>query len=161
MAPLKSVVADYLGCVYEPREFKRTVKQTVKLLKDLRRRKSTRFDAIAFRGSSGAALAFPVSAITGIPLIHVRKDDGNHAVYPVEGTLCAENYVILDDFVSSGETVETIVKKVGRFFADNSMLEPQLRAIVLYKPHAHGLIRNARRTASNFGCRLYVCGKEV
>lgn len=70
-----------------------------------------KFDAIAFRGMSGAAIAFPVSYEIKIPLICVRKDS-SHASDIVGGSYEEIiSYLILDDFISSGQTVTEIDHK--------------------------------------------------
>ncbi len=74
-----------------------------------------KFDAIAFRGMSGAAIAYPVSAIAGYHLIGVRKRRKSHGA-SVEGS---ENrnirrYIIIDDFVGDGATVRAIVRAIEK-----------------------------------------------
>jgi hypothetical protein len=73
-----------------------------------------KFDAIAFTGSSGAAAAFPLAMLFKIPMIYVRKDGENSHGSPVEcNARChIKKYLIVDDFVSSGETVRRIVAKI-------------------------------------------------
>ncbi len=73
-----------------------------------------KFDAIAFTGSSGAAVAFPLAMLFKIPLIYVRKDGETSHGSPVEcNARChIKKYLIVDDFVSSGETVRRIVMKI-------------------------------------------------
>lgn len=63
----------YMSDVHNPKKFNRLVLDCLACVQRLR--VSHPFDAIAFRGTSGAAMAFPLSYITGIPLIHVRKTE--------------------------------------------------------------------------------------
>src|SRR6185312_11074657 len=74
------------------------------------------FDAIAFRGMSGALVA-PVLALNlNKTLILVRKpDDHHHGWDDIEGHKAARRYVILDDFVSSGDTIRAIFHAVAKF----------------------------------------------
>lgn len=68
------------------------------------------FNAIAFRGISGALVA-PILAFTMKKhIIAVRKvADGTHSAAFVEGVLSFNTkYLIVDDFSSSGETVRAI-----------------------------------------------------
>ena len=75
-------------------------------------RKQTEFDAIAFRGLSGALIAPSVADQLGKKLIAIRKpDDGSHGT-SVEGETSETQYIILDDFVSSGSTVRAIIDAI-------------------------------------------------
>jgi orotate phosphoribosyltransferase len=88
------------------------VPNAVKLIKAYRKKHP--FDAIAFTGSSGAALAFPLSFFLEIPLIHVRKDDKNHYGKPIEGTVSSKKYLIVDDLIASGASIRKIVKTIDK-----------------------------------------------
>ena len=105
----------YHNTSFSPKRLKRCVARVARNLKKLQ--KKVPFDAIAFRGVSGAAIAFPVSALTGLHLICVRKERNSHG-NRVEGpSRSIKRYVILDDFISSGETIRAIygaVKAVSR-----------------------------------------------
>lgn len=126
---------DYLHKVYTPKAFNLAVKRTIALVKSLQ--KQFKFTAIAFTGSSGAAVAFPVAYATKLNLIHVRKtgdrshwnreNDSN-----VEGVLGARNYIIIDDFISSGNTIRRIICDVNKSYHQNDYVAPKCVAIVLY-----------------------------
>ena len=65
-----------------------------------------KFDAIAFRGMSGAIIACPVASIFKKPLIIVRKSIKNcHSSRQVEGFIDAKKYIIVDDFIETGKTI--------------------------------------------------------
>jgi len=70
------------------------------------------FDAIAFRGLSGALLAPIVALQMGKTLIAVRKGESTHSSRDVEGDYGARRYVIIDDIVSSGDTVRAIIADI-------------------------------------------------
>jgi len=79
----------------------------------------THDDAIAFRGQSGASVAFPVSALTGIPLAHVRKPECSSHVggnRQVVGNSSPIRYVIVDDFIDTGDTIRAIYEGIHREF---------------------------------------------
>lgn len=102
--------SDYLSKLYDPVDLKKTVTRTAKKIKRLQ--KKLKFDAIAFRGQSGAAVAYPVSMLTGIPLILVRKKESSHG-QAIEGPASLVNrYVVLDDFICEGTTVNAIIKAI-------------------------------------------------
>jgi adenine/guanine phosphoribosyltransferase-like PRPP-binding protein len=116
----KVVVSDYLESIMDPENYDKTVRQAVRVLRRFRQDKP--FDAIAFRGNSGA-VAFHVAHALGLGVICVRKgarsfsnEPGtHHSVHQVEGLRSADSYVILDDFVSSGGTVRDIYHAVSTF----------------------------------------------
>lgn len=79
-------------------------------------------EAIAMRGISGFFVGFPVVWACNLHPIIVRKltkedDEINHATVRVETRLWDEkphNYVIIDDFVSSGNTVKQIYEEIKK-----------------------------------------------
>ncbi len=103
------IQTDYLNRVYG-KEFLKLVPMAVAKLRAFR--KKHHFDAIAFTGSSGAALAFPLSYFLKLPLIHVRKKDRNHFSEKIEGTMSSQKYIIVDDFIASGATVRRVIKTI-------------------------------------------------
>lgn len=105
------IQTEYLSKVYGA-YYLSLVPAAVKTLRALK--KKYKFDAIAFRGSSGAALAFPLSYFLKVPLIHVRKGKSHYGGGPIEGTISSQRYVIVDDFVDSGRTVKTIVREIKK-----------------------------------------------
>jgi adenine/guanine phosphoribosyltransferase-like PRPP-binding protein len=70
------------------------------------------YDAIAVRGVSGLLLGPALAIATGKSLIVVRKEESAHAKTGVEGDIAARRYIIVDDFVDTGETCRTIVSKI-------------------------------------------------
>ncbi len=151
------VMSDYLFCIYDQQDYKDTVKRTTKVLRNLRKSVGG-FDAIAFRGSSGAALAYPTSLRLCTALLHVRKKDGSHSKYPVEGVMGLKSYVILDDFIDSGATVKAIVKAIRKSHQSYCDQVPVLKAIVLYA--GNGTTREWRKTTRRFHDLIACLGKE-
>ncbi|MCR4285940.1 MAG: phosphoribosyltransferase [Candidatus Kaiserbacteria bacterium] len=100
------VQTSYLEEVYDPKRFKPMVNRVIRRLRQV-----GQFDAIAFRGSSGAAVAYPVAFRLGCGLLHVRKDMG-HTGERVEGVLPIKKYVIIDDFIDTGSTIKEIVEEI-------------------------------------------------
>lgn len=72
-----------------------------------------RFDAqaVVVTGKSGMALAFGAKMLVNFPLVVVRKAGDSSHGFRIEGTpdTRVDRYVILDDFVVSGDTVRRIV----------------------------------------------------
>lgn len=76
-------------------------------------------DAVAVTGKSGLSLAFATLMLIDFPLIVVRKRGENSHGNPIEGTpgVDVRKYLILDDFVSSGGTIETMVGSIDEMCA--------------------------------------------
>jgi adenine/guanine phosphoribosyltransferase-like PRPP-binding protein len=111
----------YLGTVYNPKEYRRLVERVVKRVEKLKSK--LKFDTIAFRGSSGAALAYPVASRLGLRLAHVHKT-GTHACRAgdVEGAENVRRYLIIDDFVESGKTLNKIVRAIDAWYGQKTTL---------------------------------------
>jgi adenine/guanine phosphoribosyltransferase-like PRPP-binding protein len=85
------------------------VKAATRALKDVE------FDTIVFRGMSGALIAPIVAHKMGKEIVMLRKkDEQTHSIFGYEGYLDVQRYVIIDDFVSTGETVAKIIMDMRR-----------------------------------------------
>src|SRR5258706_474101 len=104
------IQTDYLGKVYSM-EFLKLVPKAVKKIRAIKRKHP--FDAIAFTGSSGAALAFPLSYLLKLPLIHVRKGKSHYGGGQIEGTISSKRYLIIDDFIETGASIRRVIKAVN------------------------------------------------
>jgi adenine/guanine phosphoribosyltransferase-like PRPP-binding protein len=74
-------------------------------------------DAIAFCGSSGCAIAFNLATRHKIPLIYVRKKGEKSHGSKVEcnaGRIPIAKYLIVDDFVDQGSTVDHIINSINK-----------------------------------------------
>jgi adenine/guanine phosphoribosyltransferase-like PRPP-binding protein len=103
---------DYLDPVFRLNRYLPVVKAAIQALKKVD--KKTPFDAIAFRGVSGAALAFPLSLALKKPLICIRKGASHYGRRKLEGCISAKTYIIVDDFIDSGHTVAEIIKEISK-----------------------------------------------
>lgn len=123
------IMSDYLNKVYNAKTLASITSKMSVQMKKLH--KELKFDAIAFSGFSGSSIAFPVSVVTGLPLLAVRKDtdDSHHkrGYGVLEGAIDAKSYVILDDFISGGSTMERIISRIEEH---NS--EAECKGIVLW-----------------------------
>lgn len=99
--------AEHLRLLLNRKELKRILPIICKHLKTIQ------FDAIAFRGLSGAMIAPIVALRLNKSLLAVRKDgEKTHSCYKVEGDYGARRYIILDDFISGGNTARAILAEV-------------------------------------------------
>jgi adenine/guanine phosphoribosyltransferase-like PRPP-binding protein len=72
-----------------------------------------KFDAIAFQGMSGAFLGPPLAMRLHKGMILVRKDcDDSHSGLSFEGVKSCSQYVIVDDFASTKNTIRHIVTTI-------------------------------------------------
>lgn len=98
------------GSLRGPEQFRELVNQCKALLEPL-----PGFEVIAVTGLSGLLVAPTVAMELGKYLVVVRKEDEKrHSDFEVEGCRGGYNYVILDDFLQSGNTVCRILTRVGR-----------------------------------------------
>ncbi len=110
----------WLESVIQPHRVSFTVRRTLRAIS------GKHFDAIAFRGMSGALIAPIIAYKKKKNLLLVRKPrDGGHSGRMVEGDRRSRRYIIIDDFISGGETVRTIVKRVKQF-------APQAKCVGVY-----------------------------
>lgn len=102
--------ASHLGDIFMyPDKYGQLVDRIADQLEALRKKQS--FTGMVFRGLSGAALAYPLSARLHIPLICVRKKDENSHGRDVEGPQAnVRRYIILDDFIETGQTIKDLLK---------------------------------------------------
>jgi orotate phosphoribosyltransferase len=103
--------SDYLGQVLNPGELVYTADNLVKLIQQSK----VEFDSIAFRGMSGALIAPMIAAKMGKELIMVRKEGSSHSMMAVEGYANCKAFIIVDDMVETGGTVQCICEKINRF----------------------------------------------
>jgi|SRR5579864_2987186 len=87
----------------------RIVADAVEKLRDLN------FDTIAFRGMSGALIAPIIAHQLGKEIAMIRKEGvTTHSVCSYEGYKEVKRYVIVDDFVSTGDTIAKIMEAMRR-----------------------------------------------
>ena len=127
------VVSEYLHNVLTPGRLTQTVNRVIRLIA----RSKVKFDAIAFRGMSGALIAPQVASHFSVPLLMIRKNKNNsHSRLTIEGK-AVKKYIIVDDCISSGKTMEIIVDAVRRFGEYNggwSKDDIKCQGIFLYSP---------------------------
>lgn len=104
------MMSSYLGPVLSPKGFRDVVRDTVRALRPL----SASFDAVAFRGMSGAFVGPAAAALMGKNPLLVRKQEPGHSKWEVEGWGDVKSYVIIDDLIETGRTVETVVGLVEK-----------------------------------------------
>ncbi len=121
----------YMPGIYDGESYGLILNRVVQALDEIKA--ARRIDTIAFSGSSGAAMAYSAAWATDLRLLHVRKPDHEaHFFGSVEGFTRPQNYVIVDDFMSSGRTLELIISEVMSFADKMRIAQPILRAVICY-----------------------------
>lgn len=107
------------------------------------------FNALVYRGQSGACYAWPLSYATGIGVACVRKGgEGSHSPFGVEGFVGAGvRYAFIDDFISSGKTYRAVTSVVGEANIKAVLL---MQRTIYYDGPAHEPV-----------CRAYDCAAPV
>lgn len=118
---------------------KATVKKVVADIRALK--KELGFNTIVITGISGAGMGFIVGYQTGIPVVFVRKPEDNTHGNLIEGPddHTMKKYIILDDFVSSGDTVRRVVKTIQK----RAIIAEDIKCVGVYQFKE----RNARKSS--------------
>ena len=106
------VHSTYLQAALDPKHLKDFFQKAPAVLRQFQ------FEAIAFRGISGALVAPTLAHLMDKSLIVVRKPrlvEESHSFERVEGDHAATRYLLVDDFTNSGNTLRAILTDVHRF----------------------------------------------
>lgn len=117
-------------------------------------------DAIAFSGSSGCAAAFNIASRSKIPLIYVRKAKEVSHGCKVEcnhDTLQIKKYLIVDDFVDSGATIDYIVHSIEKHAKSVGAFPAKQVGVLCFDSYIDR-DRNISTDENKF--RLFTCDKE-
>jgi len=103
--------APYLKMAIQTDARKKTISKAIRRIRQWMKISKMKVEAIAFSGMSGALVAPSIADKLGLHLICVRKStDKAHSSNSIEGW-CSEqsfNYIIVDDLVSSSDTIKHI-----------------------------------------------------
>lgn len=127
------IYSTYGWTTFTPEKFQSTVKKLARLIRRIRDRQGC--DAIVVSGSSGSAFGYPVSFLTGIPVVYIRKaNERSHGqvieAMRAEGAM--KSYVILDDFVDTGETIRYMYSQIVEHATVRYRIPMELQAVILY-----------------------------
>jgi adenine/guanine phosphoribosyltransferase-like PRPP-binding protein len=116
----------YIRKALDPKTLKKIALGTYKVYKEVNA------DVIVARGLSGSIIASAVGAKYGVPFAIVRKPmEGSHSAELIEMATEGKTYkdwIIVDDFISSGNTIRTIMEAVEK----DGNFNGKCKAIVLY-----------------------------
>jgi len=120
--------SDYLDSILDRRSANFVINEVVQYIKDSR----VEFDSIAFCGMSGALIAPIVGFLLNKPILMVRKEDKSHSSHKVEGYEDTRRYIIIDDFICSGDTIRNIVTQINCNSKHSGHTKAKPVAIFLY-----------------------------
>jgi len=144
---------NYLQHVFDQALFQKSVDKTIAIAERLK--KSEGFDTIAFSGMSGAAMAFLLSHWMNVPLLCVRKKaDTSHYVQSsrkfLEGNVAdVHRYLIVDDFISSGATVQYIIDTIKYSRFDSECVGMIMYAAYSNREWTHPITREVYRVITS------------
>jgi hypothetical protein len=126
------VSPQYSEDVWHPKKFKGLVHKLTRRLNRIIK-ENRNIQALAACGHSGLPVASVLSYNLGLPLIGVRKNcDGTHDHNQVNGYLDVPGYIIIDDLISSGQTVSNIMTSISAAAVNVGTEGPVCYGIVLY-----------------------------
>jgi orotate phosphoribosyltransferase len=107
---------------------------------------------VAVTGKSGIAMAFAVSMLTDIQILTVRKDSETSHGSKFEGCGTVRRYVVLDDFVDTGDTIRRVVRDVRQFAELDGAEAPECIGFIEYYRLAGHNYQVSRVCLEDGGC---------
>ena len=101
----------YLHRVLDPK----SLNEQINIISRRLRKYKNDFDTIAIRGMSGALVGSAVAIKLGKGITIVRKKENRHSYRDVEGNKEHTRYVIIDDLIATGSTIEEIRENMTTF----------------------------------------------
>jgi orotate phosphoribosyltransferase len=123
------IISDYFEEALHPSCLRILIRRAMRHLKNAK----VEFDTIAFRGVSGMLFGPTLAVYMNKAMIVVRKDETRHSKHSVEGNRATEKYIIVDDFIATGETVKNIASKIMDWQNRAGYKSATCQAIVSYK----------------------------
>ena len=106
------VYSSYSGSMFDRKKLRDRVKTLAEALPGIM--EQTGADSLWVTGKSGIAIAFPLLYVMDVKIITVRKpgEDSHGTTFEGADEFEPKKYLILDDFVSTGETVGRVLTQV-------------------------------------------------
>lgn len=119
-------MSNYMQPIANPQKFKKLVRESRLMLTKIKRK--TPFDVLVCRGLSGSTVAYTLSYLTGVPVIYLRKPGTTTHGTPTEvdyNIVFSANhpvrYLIVDDLISSGDTMRGIYDDINHHIGSNKV----------------------------------------
>ncbi len=119
---------------YKPKEWTKKLQGCAKKIDALKKKHT--IDALAYTGSSGAAAAYVLGVALDLPVVYVRKKGESSHGNDVESNTskAIKGYLVIDDFINSGATVEHIVGGIEKYAKSRNEKAPKCVGVFLYQP---------------------------
>lgn len=123
---------------------------------------SDKFDTIVACGVSGLLVATPVAFMLKKPMAVVRKeyDQTSHHSQRIEGNHGMQNYLFVDDFISSGETLKYMVKSIQQYL-DRGLRPTFPRLFGTYEAYNRNSFTNGYDVAYRWGVEVEAVIKSM
>jgi hypothetical protein len=157
--PLPVVVSlfDYTGAAVRSCDLMEVVDGTAATIKKwMAENASTKITHIVCTGSSGQAVAWPVSYKLGIPVCVVRKEGEKSHAGRITGEGYLGAYIVIDDLIDSGATLERVFDTInaayehkastGLTVEETERPAPHCVAVFLYNEHDWSPFRTGYQT---------------
>ena len=130
---------------YEPRELRRIAKGVALDIPSVLRASGA--DVVVVSGKSGISMAFAVTMLIDFPLIVVRKPGESSHGNTIEGRNDFDSYIILDDFVDTGATIDRIIHTINNKADSHGYVRPKCVGVYGFRARGEvGTIYNSWET---------------
>lgn len=121
------VYSSYSGSMFDRKQLRNRLGTLVKALPEIMKRHEA--DSLFVTGKSGIAMAFPLLTRLPVKIITVRKpgEDSHGSTFEGPSEFEPKRFMILDDFVSTGETVNRVLTQLYQFYGEKM---PQLVGVI-------------------------------
>jgi len=117
----------YLGKLFKSEERNKIIDRVSRHINEL----NLCFDTVVFTGNSGSLIVPEIAIKLNKPFTLVRKEKNSHSCLDIEGYWNFFKYLIIDDCVESGKTIERIVNIENK----NMNFTSKLIGIYTYNQH--------------------------
>lgn len=104
------ICSQYLSGLFRPEYRKEIIDRSVLKINKL----GLDFQTVVFTGNSGALIVPEIAIALNKPFALVRKETTSHSCFIVEGYITFYKYLIIDDFVESGNTIRNVIKEIDK-----------------------------------------------
>ena len=99
----------YLFNLFDKDNRNKLLKNTVEKIRNW----DIEFDTICFTGHSGSLIVPEIATSLNKPFTLIRKNENHHSYYQIEGEYNFNKYLIIDDFIDTGNTILRIFNTIN------------------------------------------------
>jgi hypothetical protein len=130
--------AEYHSNLTTPDQFRSVVDNTAAHIKRWLAASGAKVTHIVATGISGQSVAWPLSLALDLPVCIVRKHgEPSHMMYggPVVGSGELGDYIIVDDLISTGETIRRVIQEINTAHDRSQFIGSRLSGAAGVRPH--------------------------